>query len=64
MSERCPSCESDVGGGGKFGVNISGVYDGALFWRCAFCGHDWHRHEDARMRFRAAPYMNQPPDPH
>jgi len=25
------------------GVEIRGVYDGALFWRCPGCGGSWHR---------------------
>lgn len=46
------------------GVNVPGVYDGALFWRCMFCGHEWHRFTDERMRSRAESYMNPPSDPH
>jgi len=45
------------------GVSILGVYDGALFWRCMFCGHDWHRFADAGMRAKAEPYVSQPLDP-
>lgn len=25
------------------GVEIRGVYDGVLFWRCPDCGAEWHR---------------------
>lgn len=61
--ERCPSCDADMSGGSKMGVSILGVYDGALFWRCMFCGHDWHRFADAGMRAKAEPYVSQPLDP-
>jgi hypothetical protein len=45
------------------GVSILGVYDGALFWRCMFCGHDWHRFTDNRMKLKAVPHMNPSPKP-
>lgn len=63
-TERCPSCDSDASGGNRMGVNIPGAYDGVLFWRCMFCGHDWHRFSSELMRSRAEPYMNLPSDPH
>lgn len=27
----------------KIGIQIQGVYDGVLFWRCSYCDHEWHR---------------------
>lgn len=63
-AERCPSCDSDASGGNRMGVNIPGAYDGVLFWRCMFCGHDWHRFSSELMRSRAEPHMNLPSDPH
>jgi hypothetical protein len=27
----------------RIGVEVSGVYDGVLFWKCPDCGHAWHR---------------------
>lgn len=63
-AERCPSCDSDASGANRMGVNIPGAYDGVLFWRCMFCGHDWHRFSSELMRSRAEPYMNLPSDPH
>lgn len=63
-AERCPSCDSDASGGNRMGVNIPGAYDGVLFWRCMFCGHDWHRFSSKLMRSRAESHMNLPSDPH
>lgn len=67
MTDECPACGSDLSytSGNvvcshRIGVNIPGVYDGTLFWRCPYCGHDWHRFDDARMRAKAQPHMNQP----
>jgi rubredoxin len=37
----CPHC--GAGEDSLLGVEISGVYDGVLFWRCTACGHAWNR---------------------
>lgn len=63
----CPHCAADLAYevDGKaysraIGVEIAGVYDGALFWHCPACGQDWHRWpEGDRLRARAEPYMNR-----
>lgn len=66
--QECPACASDlvreVNGRqivDRLSVNVPGVYDGALFWRCPFCSYDWHRWSDPSMRRKAEPHMNQPP---
>lgn len=45
------------------GVEIRGVYDGVLFWRCPVCGVDWHRWNTGDMRVLAEKYMNKDPLP-
>jgi hypothetical protein len=40
------------------GVEIRGVYDGMLFWRCPDCGGHWHRWPEGHyLRARAEPYV-------
>jgi hypothetical protein len=65
--DECPACASDlvreVNGktySDRVSVEIPGVYDGGLFWRCPFCSYDWHKWHDPAMRRKAEPYMNQP----
>jgi RNase P subunit RPR2 len=41
----CPECGKP---GNVCGVEIQGVYDGILFWRCLDCGHAWQRWEGIR----------------
>lgn len=42
------------------GVEISGVYDGVLFWQCPDCGGRWHRWpEGSAYRDRAERFMEQ-----
>lgn len=68
LIETCPHCRADLAYevDGKtysrgIGVEIQGVYDGVLFWRCPDCGHDWHRWpEGDSLRARAEQYMNRP----
>lgn len=43
----------------KIGHEISGIYDGVLFWSCPFCGGAWHRWTDARMRAKAHPHIDR-----
>ena len=38
---NCPSCEASDNA--LVGVEIRGVYDGVLFWRCTTCGYAWNR---------------------
>lgn len=40
---HCPHCNADQRPGRTIGVEIWGVYDGVLFWRCPDCGGSWHR---------------------
>lgn len=40
MELKCPACES---GEHVVGVEVRGVYDGVLFWKCDGCGHAWSR---------------------
>jgi hypothetical protein len=52
----CPFCEQ----GPFYGVEIRGVYDGALFWECAE-GHRWHRFPEGHpIRALAEPFVNRP----
>lgn len=30
----------------KIGVEVRGVYDGILYWRCPQCGGAWHRFQN------------------
>lgn len=40
------------------GVEVAGVYDGALFYRCPDCGHPFHRWpEGHELRIKAAPFV-------
>jgi len=60
MSEDCPHCEADVGTR-KIGVEVQGVYDGVLFWRCADCNKAFHRFPEGHaLRALAAPYVEKP----
>lgn len=65
-TEACPACQArlsyEVDGktySRVIGIEIPGVYDGVLYWRCPCCGYDWHRWDDEHMRLKAALYMNQ-----
>jgi hypothetical protein len=41
------------------GVEISGVYDGMLFWECPDCGGRWHRWaEGTYQHTKAEPYVS------
>lgn len=44
------------------GVEIRGVYDGALYWMCPDCGWAWHRWENEAMRAKAAPFIKEVQD--
>lgn len=46
----CPQCEDD----GPLGVEVRGVYDGVLFWKCQACGHAWNRWPENSCRHRVA----------
>lgn len=51
----CPQCHSDH----LVGVEVRGVYDGVLFWRCPKCGINLHRFpEGHRLHRLADPYVN------
>lgn len=43
--------------GRQIGVEVSGVYDGVLYWMCPDCGGRWHRGIDA-LHGAAEPYVN------
>ena len=59
MADSCPLCKADLQGSKipwgawgtttqthfsrKIGVEIHGVFDGVLFWRCPDCGGAWNR---------------------
>lgn len=64
----CPHCNADLAetlpdgrtGSRVIGVEIWGVYDGVLFWRCPDCGGSWHRWSVAtnlRLYEKAAKYV-------
>lgn len=38
----CPNC-GETDGGSRMGHQVTGVYDGVLFWSCLACGHAWPR---------------------
>lgn len=43
----------------QIGVEVWGVYDGILYWRCPDCGGHWHRWaEGTDLRRKAEPYVN------
>lgn len=45
----------------RIGVEVRGVYDGVLFWRCPDCGGPWHRWPAGNtLRERAADHMSWP----
>lgn len=42
----------------KIGIEVQGVYDGVLFWKCPFCAHEWHRWPEGHpLRQKAANYV-------
>lgn len=53
--EKCPKCSCED----KIGIEIRGVYDGILFWRCQHCRTDYHRWTDPHMQKKAERHMNQ-----
>lgn len=54
MTDTCPEC-----GGERIGVEIRGVYDGALFWTCGE-GHRAHRWPVGhQLHALAAPYVDR-----
>ena len=45
----------------EIGIEIMGVYDGVLFWKCKDCGGTWHRWPEGHdLRARAEPFINGP----
>lgn len=45
----------------RIGVQVRGVYDGVLFYRCAKCGERSHRFDeidDSRLYKLAEPYVD------
>ncbi len=43
----------------EIGVQVSGVYDGVLYWMCPDCGHTWHRFAEGTALYnRAEKAMN------
>lgn len=58
MSEeeiKCPEC-----GGVIAGIEVWGVYDGALFWQCMSCSHPFHRFEVGNpLRIKAQTFITQ-----
>lgn len=60
----CPHCNADLDNSRTIGVEIWGVYDGVLFWRCPDCGGSWHRWspDDWPRLYKAAEkYVGAPP---
>jgi hypothetical protein len=56
MSEdiQCPEC-----GGTIAGIEVWGVYDGALFWQCMACGRLLHRWPEGHpLREKAQGFMD------
>lgn len=58
----CPHCGVDLRLGEYFrvfGVEVPGVYDGALFWQCPDCAGRWHRFPEGHsLRERAEGYVD------
>lgn len=41
------------------GIEVRGVYDGVLYYRCPDCGGTWHRWPEGHyLRRRAEPFVN------
>lgn len=70
-SDMCPACHenlayrhTDANGethtySRRIGVEITGAYDGVLFWTCPYCAHAWHRwHPSSPYRARAERYIH------
>ena len=57
-SLHCPECKGE-----PIGVNVRGMYDGILFWKCQECGKAWQRfgQDDfgaLLLRNRAQPFID------
>lgn len=49
----CPGC-----GSAAIGVEVRGLYDGILYWRCGRCRHAWHRFPEGHsLRDKAETFM-------
>jgi len=61
MSElTCPKC-GNTDGSKLMGIEVRGVYDGVLYWRCLACGQEWNRWpEDSYLHARAEKYLSNP----
>lgn len=62
-TEVCPHCDADLSNNRTTGVEIWGVYDGVLFWRCPDCGGSWHRwtpNDRLRLYEAAEKYIGTP----
>lgn len=65
--DNCPDCEAPFGyerEGRTYShlvfVEIRGVYDGGLFYRCPFCGYCFHRWpEGGRLHAVAQCYIDR-----
>lgn len=73
LPEKCPNCQTDlyvtddsqpgnaVVTHAVLGIQVQGVYDGVLFWRCQHCGHPMHRFDKtSRLHWEAEQYMAPP----
>ena len=65
IGEPIPEKYRDEYYGGKthykrtIGMEVFGVYDGMLYYRCPDCGGNWHRFgPDHYLHDRAVPYVN------
>lgn len=42
------------------GVEVSGVYDGVLYWMCPLCNHRWHRFPEVHpLRAQAERFVSR-----
>jgi hypothetical protein len=70
MQSLCPHCLADLtmswvdndgatrNGFRYIGMEISGVYDGILFWECPDCKGRWHRFPEGHpYRYKADIYI-------
>ena len=50
---RCPECDTNE----IVGVEVQGVYDGVLYWRCGACRFAWPRWTEGHRGEQAAQHV-------
>lgn len=59
LGESIPQRNRELYGGKThfsrvIGVEVPGVYDGVLYWKCPDCDHKWHRFPESDWRHQRA----------